>query len=51
MDVGPYAYVDMYVIVTTEEAVRAVQKLDTGQSSGLDGIFAEHLLHIVVSGC
>ena len=25
--------------------VRAVQKLDTGKSSGLDGIFAEHLLH------
>ena len=33
------------IVVTTEEVVRAVQKLDTGKSSGLDGIFAEHLLH------
>ena len=33
------------IIVTTEEVVTAVQKLDTGQSSGLDGIFAEHLYH------
>ena len=32
-------------MVTTEEVVSAVQKLDTGKSSGLDGIFAEHLLH------
>ena len=33
------------IVVTTEEVVSAVQKLDTGKSSGLDGIFAEHLLH------
>ena len=33
------------IVVTTEEVVRAVQKLDTVKSSGLDGIFAEHLLH------
>ena len=33
------------IVVTTEEVVTAVQKLDTGKSSGLDGIFAEHLLH------
>ena len=33
------------IIVTTDEVVRAVQKRDTGKSSGLDGIFAEHLLH------
>ena len=33
------------IVVTTEEVARAVQKLDTGKSSGLDGIFAEHLLH------
>ena len=35
----------MMIVVTTEEVVTAVQKLDTGKSSGLDGIFAEHLLH------
>ena len=28
-----------------EEVVRAVQKLDTGKSAGLDGIFAQHLLY------
>ena len=33
------------IVVTTEEVARAVQKLDTGKSSGLDGIFSEHLLH------
>ena len=33
------------IVVTTQEVVTAVQKLDTGKSSGLDGIFAEHLLH------
>ena len=34
------------IVVTTEKVVTAVQKLDTGKSSGLDGIlFAEHLLH------
>ena len=33
------------IVVTTEEVVSAVQKLDTGKSSGLDGIFAEHLLN------
>ena len=38
------------IVVTTEGWLCAVQKLDTGKSSGLDGIFAEHLLHIVVSG-
>ena len=36
------------MVVTTEEVVSAIQKLDTGKSSGLDGIFAEH--YIVVSG-
>ena len=36
---------DIVGLVTTEEVVTAVQKLDTGKSSGLDGIFAEHLLH------
>ena len=31
-------------VVITEEVVYAVQRLDTGKSSGLDGIFAEHLI-------
>ena len=33
------------IVVTTEEVVTAVQKLDTGKTSGLDGIFSEHILH------
>ena len=33
------------IIVTADEVVIAIRKLSTGKSSGLDGIYAEHLLH------
>ena len=33
------------IIVTSDEVAMAIRKLSTGKSSGLDGIYAEHLLH------
>ena len=33
------------IIVTSDEIAMAIRKLSTGKSSGLDGIYAEHLLH------
>ena len=33
------------IIVTSDEVAMAIRKLTTGKSSGLDGIYAEHLLH------
>ena len=33
------------IIVTYDEVAMAIRKLTTGKSSGLDGIYAEHLLH------
>ena len=33
------------IIVTYDEVAMAIRKLSTGKSSGLDGIYAEHVLH------
>ena len=33
------------IIVTSDEVAIPIRKLSTGKSSGLDGIYAEHLLH------
>ena len=33
------------IIVTSDEVAMAIRKLSAGKSSGLDGIYAEHLLH------
>ena len=33
------------IIVTSDELAMAIRKLSTGKSSGLDGIYAENLLH------
>ena len=33
------------IIVTSDEVAMAIRKLSTGKSSGIDGIYAEHLLH------
>ena len=33
------------IIVTFDEVAMAIRKLSAGKSSGLDGIYAEHLLH------
>ena len=33
------------IIVISDELAIAIRKISTGKSSGLDGIYAEHLFH------